>query len=917
MLASGTKPRSKWMKSVSPTHRANLLTLLTGHASRAKESKAASVPPTPRLRRGRRPDTLTLVVATTGLILSILAGALASSAAAADEGVVPSMVVANDQWTQLVVPGNPAGYEVGELFGPALAAENYTQSWIVFTFDAATQSYVDPGSGGSLKQGQAFWLNQRTGDAVTLTLPPDLPRASAAEEGSCGTQGCVKIALGTRSGGPGWNMVGAPTRQTLSTQAISIHSDSAENACAGGCTISEASDKGVVDSKYWRYDGDSERYVDVVESGQVNPWEGVWVGTYPDTAKFELILRITGIETQTDLGAPRSLEIEVSPFVHDPNILTLRDPNTEFAASVVGTKNSNGLMEELTYLRVDGAELNGEVRTVTDNGFSFRADNGAELVVAINDEGELLGVSFKLNASADPIVVGQLPIANSSSISAAENLSATSRASLDSSAAFLPLRVAVTKCGEVSQPDPRAIEADIRLSGAVNTPSFASEESWTKSGNVYTTYLPNYDERWETTVVDDTAQWLLYEFLEGSAPHCATLNRLGLSDFDFVSDKYEEESSDFCAKVVDRLAPAIGILEEIVLAKELISKTCKSPLRALKAVCTTLNNREPPYNAIDIQSAVFDAMENEELNIEISVRSMLVETGEVTGSDAKSFGRPFAAVPMEFSLHGGPVDTVMTIETSPNPSKPGELVSVDIAVEEKDGEGCAINKGTVTLREFPSIPSSDPTLFADQIFAGPFSIYRNYTAEEGGVGTVSFQGRYEIDTNDNDYRPSEQATHAHEVSDGNVVRIDSTFVHIDVDTTHLSIYADLRDRDLESIPLMVGDASYGKEYEYVISLGWGTWIGEGTVSEPSSNGSCKTTMRLFYRKNSVSTVSTPTSEQEKVEVSTGIGTPESQCNRYTAYGPDDGGTYASAVPGELVRDRAARLVRMTGAGASR
>ncbi len=179
----------------------------------------------------------------------------------------------NNKWHQISLPYNPgANNTVNNIFGND-GLGTYDIDWVLFSYNAASNSYVKPLLNDTLRQGIGYWIIQFTGSDKILDMPQsDTPTINHA---ACSSGRCFKIPLGTQAGNVQWNMIGHPFSSSIPFNNTRI---STTSICSSGCTIENAFDNDIFHNQLWSYDGSSYKIVDT-NSGILDPWLGYWAGT--------------------------------------------------------------------------------------------------------------------------------------------------------------------------------------------------------------------------------------------------------------------------------------------------------------------------------------------------------------------------------------------------------------------------------------------------------------------------------------------------------------------------------------------------------------------------------------------------------------------------------------------------------------
>ena len=187
----------------------------------------------------------------------------------------------NNQWTMIALECVPPGTEntIADLFGDDITGV-YGNDWVIFSYDASTNSYTSPAIGDALQVGAGYWIIQVSvpGADVILDIPRDSHRTPVVNSTACtSSKGCLEYALVTESGVIDWNMVGNPFLNAVDFDALRIVTDS--GTCASGCTPNAALAANIANNEVFTFNGSSPAYI-VIDSGDTIPARaGVWMAT--------------------------------------------------------------------------------------------------------------------------------------------------------------------------------------------------------------------------------------------------------------------------------------------------------------------------------------------------------------------------------------------------------------------------------------------------------------------------------------------------------------------------------------------------------------------------------------------------------------------------------------------------------------
>lgn len=205
-------------------------------------------------------------------------------------GVFPMMVQAATspltveprQWHQIVIPADPAGNTLVDLFSDELNMQDFSRTWIVWRYDGSSGEYKRVEIDEPLVAGEGYWFIQVTSSDVALSLPDNVPPVTGSSFTGCdSSNGCVGIELPTVAGRLTWSMLGAPLDVPVAENSFTFVRKQGTQ-CLNGCTLQEASDNGLAASSLVWYDAANEQYLDFTDSPALSPWQAGWYSTEAD-----------------------------------------------------------------------------------------------------------------------------------------------------------------------------------------------------------------------------------------------------------------------------------------------------------------------------------------------------------------------------------------------------------------------------------------------------------------------------------------------------------------------------------------------------------------------------------------------------------------------------------------------------------
>ena len=227
---------------------------------------------------------------TSAIWLAILT-AMASSHALAADRIVP-----NNEWVMISIPGDPgATGTVAQIIGDDLPIADIGETWAMFRWpnpSTPATTYQQLTGASRLYAGDAYWLTQISGQAVTIDLPASVrPTRSEKIRGCNSLAGCSTIELKITAGQPvGWMLVGLSQSSAIKLSDVRFLSEN--GACRSGCTLSQAFDENLVVDTLYRHNNESMGYDLLREGDTTAAWEGFWLGVLPGAANQRLTLQI-------------------------------------------------------------------------------------------------------------------------------------------------------------------------------------------------------------------------------------------------------------------------------------------------------------------------------------------------------------------------------------------------------------------------------------------------------------------------------------------------------------------------------------------------------------------------------------------------------------------------------------------------
>jgi len=196
---------------------------------------------------------------------------------------VPAYILPHNSWRLISLPtsfASGSSITVHDFFEGDLPLGSYGTAWIIYYYDASNRQYVSPGLNDPLEQGVGYWIIQLTGSSAKLTVNDGAPTPIDFSLPQCpqGASGCFEFPLEAVDE-HNWNLLGYPFPNNLAWNRQVIVTDFGSCADADGCTLNEASQKGVFHQSGYSF-GD-EGYNELRDSALLRPWMGYWALTKP------------------------------------------------------------------------------------------------------------------------------------------------------------------------------------------------------------------------------------------------------------------------------------------------------------------------------------------------------------------------------------------------------------------------------------------------------------------------------------------------------------------------------------------------------------------------------------------------------------------------------------------------------------
>ena len=145
----------------------------------------------------------------------------------------------DNQWHLISLPANPPMSEntVAKVFGDDISAGVYGDDWVLYQYDPQKNSYGEALElNYALEQGRGYWIIQKTGFPVMLTMPVGSSEAPDTY--------ALKIASATGSNNSQWTLSGNPFSSSQTLDDFFLKTDS--GVCATPCDLNKAKAKNLL-----------------------------------------------------------------------------------------------------------------------------------------------------------------------------------------------------------------------------------------------------------------------------------------------------------------------------------------------------------------------------------------------------------------------------------------------------------------------------------------------------------------------------------------------------------------------------------------------------------------------------------------------------------------------------------------------
>ena len=197
---------------------------------------------------------------------------------------IPSLLVPDNKWIQIGLnTAPPTGSTVADIIGDDISAL-YGSEWVVYSYQTSTNSYKQLSLTDTMLPGIGYWFIQATGNPVTIDMPTASTGVNVTGHPACPSisEGCFEIPLQTSNSiDTQWQMIGYPFRDNRNIDKIRVVTRDIGSDCFIGCTLKEASEKGLVSESMYHFDETSYQQLTTEGSEPFEPWDGAWIAILP------------------------------------------------------------------------------------------------------------------------------------------------------------------------------------------------------------------------------------------------------------------------------------------------------------------------------------------------------------------------------------------------------------------------------------------------------------------------------------------------------------------------------------------------------------------------------------------------------------------------------------------------------------
>ena len=197
---------------------------------------------------------------------------------------IRSLLVHEYKWTQIGLnAAPPIGSTVADIIGDDISAP-YGIDWVIYSYQTSTNTYKKLRLTDTMLPGIGYWIIQVTSNPIIIDMPSGSTGVNVIGHPACTSikKGCFEIPLQTsHSIDSQWQMISFPFRDRRKIDHVRVVTTGVQSDCFIGCTLKEASEKGLVSEAMWHFNRSFYQQLTFGESEDLEPWDGAWIATLP------------------------------------------------------------------------------------------------------------------------------------------------------------------------------------------------------------------------------------------------------------------------------------------------------------------------------------------------------------------------------------------------------------------------------------------------------------------------------------------------------------------------------------------------------------------------------------------------------------------------------------------------------------
>lgn len=189
----------------------------------------------------------------------------------------PAIEMPHNIWTLAAISCELPTNEntVDDVFGSKLPGVAGTD-WAVYEYNEITSAYVPLAATDVLEQGEAYWIIQASGAALSVDISRDSHRPDRTTSAACSSSnGCYSIPLTVVAGQNTTNTIGNTFPWEFKWSDVRFKTSS--GVCQNGCTPDTALSNNIASNVGFIYNPVSGSYVAITSNSSVEVSQGVWI----------------------------------------------------------------------------------------------------------------------------------------------------------------------------------------------------------------------------------------------------------------------------------------------------------------------------------------------------------------------------------------------------------------------------------------------------------------------------------------------------------------------------------------------------------------------------------------------------------------------------------------------------------------